>query len=218
MNDCFAELERLLSPEDLKQLKESTAENLNLYHFGLGLWMRNYWGLWSGSRLQKYFLELGFTEPDAMSGVIINCFWLHLNHRPIRLEEMAETERYYNRIRQEPTDRTCPEHRVPLKLTYELFGATTKEGKSLPREVYVAHCSQGSEIGVHEYEQGWYKPEGDLRQRIEELEQIDELAAQESGSRSTESEHMHIAPLVNEPEARGSGFLSPVEEYGPKEE
>jgi hypothetical protein len=170
MNDCFAELERMLDPNVIKEIKESHEEDLVRYHFGIGLWMRNNWGLWGGSRLQKYFLDLGFRHPDDMSGVIIICFWRHLNGLPIGLEEEAEMSRYCAQIWQEPTDPTCPEHRVPIQLAYELGGQTMKDGKKLPRCVHVGRCSRDMEVWVYEYGQNWYKPEGSLRERIRELD------------------------------------------------
>jgi hypothetical protein len=221
VNDCFAELERRLSPEDLRQLKESTVQGLAAYHFGLGLWIRNCW-LGSESRLRKYFLDLGFTgDSDCLSGTIIYRFWCHLHNQPtIRLEEEAELERYEAKVRQKPTDCTCPEHRVPLKLTYGLYGATIKEGKTLPRWVYLARCSQSSEIWAYEHEPGWYKPERNLLQRIEELERIEELAAQGSENKSKERKSgMLIAPIVDEFEAQGvREYIFPaLEEAFPKQ-
>lgn len=42
---------------------------------GLGMWMRNNWRLWAGSRLQKYFLVRGIRHPDDMSGVILEYYY-----------------------------------------------------------------------------------------------------------------------------------------------
>lgn len=35
------------------------------------MWIRNNWGLWGGSRLQKYFTDKGIHHPDNMSHVIL---------------------------------------------------------------------------------------------------------------------------------------------------
>ena len=45
------------------------------YHHGLGTWIRNNWGLWGGSRLQKYFTDKGMAHPDDMSSVILFYYW-----------------------------------------------------------------------------------------------------------------------------------------------
>ena len=56
-------------------------------HHSVGLWIRNEWGLWKGSPLKDYFIQLGVTHPDDMSGIIIRCLHRHLNNKPLNLEE-----------------------------------------------------------------------------------------------------------------------------------
>ena len=51
-------------------------ETLIDYHHGLGRWMRNYWGLWSGGPLAKDMERLGLRHPDDMSMEIIRSYWL----------------------------------------------------------------------------------------------------------------------------------------------
>lgn len=45
----------LLLPDRLPSLivKEGSEQDMIRYHMGLGMWMRNNWGLWGGSRLAK---------------------------------------------------------------------------------------------------------------------------------------------------------------------
>ena len=84
LKDSFAQLDRLL-PDTLKQkLKHPDPEyGLSMYHFSLGLWMRNNWQLWGGSRLQKYFEGLGVHHPDDMSGIILRSYSDYLNGKSI---------------------------------------------------------------------------------------------------------------------------------------
>jgi len=63
---------------------------MNLYHMSMGLWMRNNWGLWKGSRLAKWFNAQGIIHPDDMSGIILTSFWRHLNNKPIGLDEQVK--------------------------------------------------------------------------------------------------------------------------------
>jgi len=49
----------------------SKRDDMIRYHHGLGTWIRNNWGLWGGSRLQKYFSDKGITHPDEMSSVVL---------------------------------------------------------------------------------------------------------------------------------------------------
>lgn len=91
LEDSFDQLDQLLNPEAVDTLKAKKSEDeLAGYHFGLGLWMRNNWGLWRGSRLTKYFNDLGIYHPDDMSGIILDSYWRKLNNHPIRLEEQIK--------------------------------------------------------------------------------------------------------------------------------
>ena len=75
--ECFALLDAMLSEEDKNELKN--CEDTIGYHFTLGMWIRNNWGLWGGSRLQKYFLERGLKHPDDMSAAILKYYYDYLH-------------------------------------------------------------------------------------------------------------------------------------------
>lgn len=78
--ECFSELDKLLSEVDKKEmLSLPKREDMIQYHLGLGMWIRNNWGLWGGSRLQKYFTDKGVKHPDDMSVSILYRYydWLH---------------------------------------------------------------------------------------------------------------------------------------------
>lgn len=80
LGECFVELDKLLTEIDKKEMLALTkrAEMIR-YHHGLGTWIRNNWGLWGGSRLQKYFTDRKITHPDAMSSVVLDHYydWIH---------------------------------------------------------------------------------------------------------------------------------------------
>ncbi len=59
------------------------------YHFGLGLHIRNAWGLWSNSRLSKHMRRLGFTHADDMSGVILDTFWCKRHGQDFHISDRA---------------------------------------------------------------------------------------------------------------------------------
>ena len=90
LDDCFVQLKKLLKPEDVEKMRAGTKDDMNQYHFGLGMWMRNNWGLWEGSRLSKWFNAQGIEHPDDMSGIILDSFWRHLNNKPIKLDEQVK--------------------------------------------------------------------------------------------------------------------------------
>jgi hypothetical protein len=88
LRESFTQLDRLL-PDTIKQRLRHPDSRYGLadFHMGLGLWMRNNWQLWGGSRLQQYLQALGVEHPDNMSGVILTTYSDYLNGQP--LDEQA---------------------------------------------------------------------------------------------------------------------------------
>lgn len=96
LEECFAELGKLLPKDELKEFKDGEEDKaVSVAHFGLGMWMRNNWGLWSGSRLAKHFNEMGVFHPDDMSGIILRSFHRHLNNRELWLEQQVKRYQEY---------------------------------------------------------------------------------------------------------------------------
>jgi hypothetical protein len=87
LEDCLKELEKMLPPELLHEIKH--ADSTIKYHLNLGMWIRNSWGLWGNSRLAVYFNSMGIHHPDDMSMIILDSFHRHLNGRPVRLKEQT---------------------------------------------------------------------------------------------------------------------------------
>ncbi len=80
IEDCFSQLDSILSFKDRRAIKAApNRESMSQYHFGLGMWLRNNWGLWTGSRLSRYFYARGVYHPDNMSGAILNYYYDYLN-------------------------------------------------------------------------------------------------------------------------------------------
>jgi len=78
--ECFAEMDKQLKEINKKEMQSlPKRSDMIKYHMGLGMWMRNNWGLWGGSRLQKYFTDKGITHPDNMSSVILFYYYDWLN-------------------------------------------------------------------------------------------------------------------------------------------
>lgn len=78
--ECMVQLDSLLKPKHREAIK-SSGGNTSLYHHGLGRYLRNNWGLWSGSRLQKYFENRAPFVPDDMSVIILDYYYEWLNGR-----------------------------------------------------------------------------------------------------------------------------------------
>lgn len=73
----FPALEKLFSKEELLIYRDTPIDSLFLYHFGLGLWIRNNL-LYPERALYKLFIKDGISQPDDMSSVIVNFFHIHV--------------------------------------------------------------------------------------------------------------------------------------------
>lgn len=76
--DACRELDKLLDDSTKVQIVELGKEFNSTAHHTMGMWIRNNWGLWGGSRLQAYLQGKGYKDPDDMSDYILTCyqFWL----------------------------------------------------------------------------------------------------------------------------------------------
>lgn len=88
--ECFSEMNKMLTKAFIKEIKSTPTEKLLLKRFnteGLGIWMQRNWGLQDpgGSRLSRYLTGLGINHPSHMSAVILESYWRHLNGDPIRV-------------------------------------------------------------------------------------------------------------------------------------
>ena len=92
LDDALTEVDRIMGAKEHDDVMKATEDGMIEYHFGLGMWMRNNWGLWSGSRLAQYFNQIGIQHPDDMSGIILDSYWRKLHGKPIDLEGQV---RYY---------------------------------------------------------------------------------------------------------------------------
>ena len=96
LNDCFRQIDGFWSDSVKMQVRNKTEDEFTANaHFGIGLWMRNNWRLWGGSRLSKYFNDLGIFHPDDMSGIILTSYHRYLNNREIKLEEQIKLYKEY---------------------------------------------------------------------------------------------------------------------------
>ena len=90
---CMVALDSMLSDKDKTWLREHDAIDA---HFGLGMWLRNTWGLWGGDScpLPVYFRSHGIQHPDDMSDLILRCYVQHLNGEEVDYERMLGEARH----------------------------------------------------------------------------------------------------------------------------
>jgi hypothetical protein len=166
LEDAFIELKKMLSPELLKEIKEGSEQNMIQYHMSLGLWMRNNWSLWAGSRLGEYFNGIGIFHPDDMSGIVLQSFWRHLNARPIRLEEQVAYYQRFWKVNAEPKKKNCPLDGSEIEITMTLDESEADQ----PKAIHVGRCKKRKHLWAYEYDKGWYRPDSALRKKIVEDE------------------------------------------------
>jgi len=68
VEDCIRELNKALPATLIEKIRTSQEHDLAMFHFGLGLWTRNNWGLWmESSRPRPYVIELGISDAYDMT-------------------------------------------------------------------------------------------------------------------------------------------------------
>jgi hypothetical protein len=96
LEECFAELDNLLSDEDKKYIQNSDSEKIMIdFHHSLGQHLRNSWDLWKESPLSNYFNKLGIDHPDDMSGIILDSYWRMKHNEPIALNAQIQHYKDY---------------------------------------------------------------------------------------------------------------------------
>lgn len=161
LDEALVLLAKRCDAKTLAQLRSSKDESeMYRFHRGLGMSLRNGWGLWGGSPLAKFFEAKGVFHPEDMSAIILRSFWRKLHDQPIELEAQVVASRRYWELRQPPLATTaCPNGGAAK----ELFGLEAPE-----RFVHVYTCSRGG-YQAYELDAGWYAPDSRLKKRIEAL-------------------------------------------------
>ena len=91
LEDCFKQIDSFWNDSTKTQVKQWTEDEFSgRVHHGFGTWIRNNWQLWGGSRLSKYFNEMGIYHPDDMSGIILDSYHRYLIGKEIKLGEQVK--------------------------------------------------------------------------------------------------------------------------------
>jgi hypothetical protein len=135
LDDAIRWLKTNLPDDTLKFIRDGDESNMASLHFGLGLGIRNGWGLWSDSRLARWFQGIGISHPDDMSGIILDSLWRDLHGEPRRLEEqVAHYQAYWERARavdakEEQEDVLREERRRAARLGWNWFASESAEAE-----------------------------------------------------------------------------------------
>ncbi len=102
LNDSFRYLDSLFSDSTKLEIRSmQELEFSSSMHFGLGMWMRNNWGLWQGtSNLYHFFIKKGIWHADDMSGIILRSYYRHLTGKKIKLaHQFRKSKKYYKKAK-----------------------------------------------------------------------------------------------------------------------
>lgn len=109
-DDAVRELETLLDEKDKAYIRDSMAlgELEGEGHFGVGMFIRNRWGLWQNSRLAKYFEQRRFYHPDNMSDIVLEGIDYKLHGKVYDFNAMVKREDSLYRARKSNPKFTIP--------------------------------------------------------------------------------------------------------------
>lgn len=95
LEDCFKQIDKFWADSTKSKVKSWTDDEFfgKTYRFGIGLWMRNNWQLWGGSRLTAYFNKLGVNDPESMSAIILISYHRHLLGVDIKLQDQVNNDK-----------------------------------------------------------------------------------------------------------------------------
>lgn len=76
LKNAMYALGKIIDHDTRRVIQELDEEYISAeLHHSLGRHIRNEWGLWKGSALQKWFRARGIWHADDMSGIIIASYW-----------------------------------------------------------------------------------------------------------------------------------------------
>lgn len=107
LNDCITQLDRIIPDNNKTKIAAMRGDQFSAYsHMTLGMWLRNNWGLWKGSRLSQFFNSKGIHHPDDMSGIVLDSYYRYLTKQEIRLDEQIKYYRgYWEKVKNDELER-----------------------------------------------------------------------------------------------------------------
>ncbi|WP_187149074.1 DUF6794 domain-containing protein [Phenylobacterium zucineum] len=99
LDSAMACLDAHWSDETKQTFRALPAKDVIGSHFGVGMWIRNNWGLWKGGPLKDFFVARGVSHPDNMSGVMMNAYWLKLQGCRLASNDTAAVEAAFQEAR-----------------------------------------------------------------------------------------------------------------------
>jgi hypothetical protein len=154
LEGAFLALDSILPDSTRRRIRDFPAESLWVYHMGLAMWMRNSWGLWSGSDLQRDLRRRGVKHPDDMSSLILSSYRHRLRGEPLGIEEAVRDFDEFWQVTAEPTDLRVAGCRAPVEIRGSMNAEPPPARKY--RQIHLATCPDTRAWWAYEYDRGWY--------------------------------------------------------------
>lgn len=91
LDDCFRTIDNMWDENKRGEMRKfSEQEFLIAERLELGAWMEEHWGLVNESPLVNYFHDLGVTQTEEMSSIILRSYHRYLNNRPLAIEALVQ--------------------------------------------------------------------------------------------------------------------------------
>lgn len=154
LEDCFIQIDKMLNDSLRTEFKKISEEDFTgKTHFGLGIWMRNNWSLWGGSRLSKYFNEKEIYHPDDMSGIILTSYHRRLTDKKIDLENQISYYKTYWKVAEEPNKKDYP--KGVKKIEFNTKQHYTLKENGLPGLLHIQSNSKNEQSWIYDFHFGW---------------------------------------------------------------
>jgi hypothetical protein len=154
IDDCMRELDKAWS-EEFKQ-KFQNHELDELTEFEIGRTLRNSWGLWSHSRLAKYFEQYGILNPDDISPIILTCYERHFKGNPLEFDKEIERFEKWQQITRQPLLREYPKEVRNVRFQQSIYPDPKNESDDLGAIYFYTDKSE-TLYWVFNHKYGWKK-------------------------------------------------------------
>ncbi|NUY82685.1 hypothetical protein HUK80_17415 [Flavobacterium sp. MAH-1] len=168
LEDSFRELDKMLPQSYKDSIKLLSEDDFSGgAHFGLGIWMRNNWEFWKGSRLSRYFNNKGIKHPDDMSGIILDSYHRYLNNQDIKLDEQILSHKEYWKgaeLTQLPKKKKFPDPDIKVNggITYGHY----TENRRRHAILYYVENPEMDKYWIYDYFIGWRKINKEIKAQM----------------------------------------------------
>jgi len=89
--ECIAQIDISCGDELRKEANHMSEDDFTaITHASYGMWIRNNWGLWKGSRLKQYFSSRGVSFAENISNVIFASYYRYVTGKKINFGELLK--------------------------------------------------------------------------------------------------------------------------------